>query len=309
MMEIWEKYAFKRISETYRDAYKITFNDDSKYVIMSDCHRGNGDYADNFSKNQNLFFAALNKYHFHNFTYIELGDGDELWENKRMSDIIEVYNPIFWLLALFYKSNRFYSVYGNHDIVKRNKYFIRNNLWEYYDIREKRIVPLFPGITFHEGLILKYEDTEDEIFLLHGHQADFLNDRLWKISRIMVRYLWRPLEMIGINNPTSAAKNHKRKRWVEIILSRWSKKENKMLIAGHTHRSTFSAPEDIPYFNSGSSVHQRCITAIEITEGSILLVKWCYLTRMDGTLYVGREILLGPVKLNDYFLKLKSHIP
>jgi UDP-2,3-diacylglucosamine pyrophosphatase LpxH len=308
-MDIWRKYAFKRISKTYEDAYRVYFNDNSKYVIMSDCHRGDGGYADNFARNQNLFFAALNKYNYHNYTYIELGDGDELWENKRMSDIIEVYNPIFWLLAQFYKSNRFYSVYGNHDIIKRNESFIRNNLREYYDIRERKTNPLYPDITFHEGLILKHEEMKDEIFLLHGHQADFFNDNLWRLSRLLVRYLWRPLETIGINDPTSAAKNNDRKKWVEIILSRWAEKENKMLIAGHTHRSIFSEPPDIPYFNSGSCVHQRCITAIEIAEGSISLVKWCYLTRMDGTLYVGREILLGPVKLNDYFNRLKSHIP
>ena len=74
-----------------------------------------------------------------------------------------------------------------------------------------------------------------------------------------------------------------------------------MLIAGHTHRSIMPSPGEPLYFNSGSCVHPRCITAIEILRGTILLVKWSYKTRIDGTVYVGRDVLEGPIKLQDYF--------
>jgi hypothetical protein len=40
---------------------------------------------------------------------------------------------------------------------------------------------------------------------------------------------------------------------------------------------------------------------MEISSGEIALVKWCYLTREDGTVYVGRETLVDPRKLTDYF--------
>ena len=33
------------------------------------------------------------------FTYIELGDGDELWENRSMKQIIEAHGDVFSLLS------------------------------------------------------------------------------------------------------------------------------------------------------------------------------------------------------------------
>lgn len=58
-----------------------------KYVLFSDCHRGNGTNNDNFLKNQHLYMAALRYYAKNQYTYIELGDGDELWENRKMEQI------------------------------------------------------------------------------------------------------------------------------------------------------------------------------------------------------------------------------
>ena len=66
-----------------------------KIVLMSDCHRGTGDWSDTFLKNQNIYFSALMNYYEKGYTYIELGDGDELWENKRMKDISEIHNNVF----------------------------------------------------------------------------------------------------------------------------------------------------------------------------------------------------------------------
>ncbi len=293
--------AHKRITRVYESATHIPFNDSSKIVIMSDCHRGDGSYADNFAKNQNLFFAALNQYYYNNYTYIELGDGDELWENRRLSDIVDVYSNIYWLLSKFYQDDRLYMMFGNHDIVKGKKECIKRNYNNCYNVRGKKFIPLFPNIEIHEGLILCHTETGNKIFLIHGHQADFFNHRLWKLSCFLVRYIWRPLELIGINDPTSAAKNYKRKRRVENILIEWVEKNNQMLIAGHTHRPVLPDYDETPYFNDGSCVHPRCITAIEIVDGNILLVKWCYMTRFDGTLYVGKEVLVGPKKLQEYF--------
>ena len=69
----------KRISKVFEGAYEIPLYNDSKIVLMSDCHRGAGDWSDNFLKNQNIYFSALMNYYKEGYTYIELGDGDELW--------------------------------------------------------------------------------------------------------------------------------------------------------------------------------------------------------------------------------------
>jgi len=80
--------AAKHLSQVMSTAKVIPFDETSKFIIMSDCHRGEGNWGDNFSSNQNLYFTALSYYNKRSFTYIELGDGDELWENRRMKNII-----------------------------------------------------------------------------------------------------------------------------------------------------------------------------------------------------------------------------
>lgn len=302
--------ASKRISRAYDFAHEIYFDDISKFVIMSDCHRGDGSLADNFSNNQNIFFLALQYYENNKYTYIEIGDGEELWENKNISDIIELYNSIYWLLSQFYYDNRLFFIFGNHDIVKKNEKYIKKNLSHYFDVHQKAFVPLFPNLKIYEGIVLKYAETDKKIFLLHGHQADYINSRLWKLSRFLVRFLWRPLELIGVNNPTSAAKNNKKKKQIERILTSWSINQNQMIITGHTHRATMPTVGEPLYFNDGSCVHPRGITAIEIENGEVSLVKWCYKVREDATLYIGRDVLDGPIKLKEYFnaaLEIKNY--
>jgi len=293
--------SLKHISKVFETAEQITFDDSSRIVLMSDCHRGDGSWADDFSRNQNLYFAALTHYYKEKYTYIEIGDGDELWENSRFSDIKQMHSDVFWLLSKFYNEGRLYLIFGNHDMVKKDKRFVKKNLYQYYNEPKRRYNPLFINIKFHEGLVLRHKTTGDKIFLIHGHQVDCLNYRLWKLARFLVRYLWRPLTTFGVNDPTRAAKNYDKKEAVEKILTKWVTREKHMLIAGHTHRPMFPEVGEPTYFNDGSCVHPRCITAIEISEGQILLVKWNVKTKNDGTLFIGREVLAGPRRLKEYF--------
>lgn len=291
----------KDISQIFQSSDQIFFDNSSKLVLISDCHRGDGSWADNFSRNQNPYFAALSHYYNEGFTYIEIGDGDELWENNNFFNIVQTHKDVFRLLIKFFDENRLYLIFGNHDMVKKNDKFVKKYLYQYYDERNKKYVPLFENIKVHEGLVLRYSVTGDKILLIHGHQADCLNSKGWRLSRFLVRYLWRPLELFGVNDPTSTAKNYKKKDDIEKRLTEWVIKEKHMLIAGHTHRPMFPELGQPLYFNSGSCVHPRCITAIEITDGNISLVKWNVKTRIDGTLFVRREVLAGPRQLTDYF--------
>lgn len=52
----------------------------------------------------------------------------------------------------------------------------------------------------------------------------------------MVRYLWKPLELAGFKDPTSAARNYKKGTTVENRLIEWAKKNDKNVMMGHTHR-------------------------------------------------------------------------
>lgn len=296
---IWMSVS-KRLSRLMNEALVIPFNSSSKLVLMSDCHRGIGTWNDNFLRNQNLFFAALEYYYEKGFSYIELGDGDELWENRDLNSIISTHVNTFWLMSKFYKENRLFMIYGNHDMCKKNNSYIRKKYSTYFNEHDQCEKPLFPGIYIPEGILLKDTLGNNNILLAHGHQGDLFNDTLWKMSRFLVRYLWRPLELIGINDPTSAAKNYTKKDSAEKKLQKWSSKENQMLICGHTHRSVFPQPGESLYFNDGSCIHPRCITAIEISNYEIILVKWTVQTKHDRSLFVGREVLKGPISLNSF---------
>lgn len=290
----------ERISKVFASAKEIPFDDSSRFILMSDVHRGDGTWADDFSRNQNLYFAALTYYYQENYTYIEIGDGDELWKNKKLADIINVHSDVFHLLVKFFKEDRLFFIFGNHDMVKKKEKFVKNNLYHYFDERVKKIVPLFENIQIHEGLILKHKVSGQKILLIHGHQVDFLNYDIWTFARFLVRYLWRPLELFGVNDPTSTAKNYQKKADIENKLIEWVTQEKHMLISGHTHRPMFPEVGNPPYFNDGSSVHPYGITGIEIAEGSITLVNWNIQTKNDGTLFIGRGILAGPRQLKDY---------
>lgn len=294
-------YGQKNLSKVYNSSKEILFDDDSKIVIMSDCHRGDGSYSDNFSKNESIYFAALSHYFNLGYIYIELGDGDELWENNNIKDIIDAHLDTFCILSKFYKAGRLYFIFGNHDMIKKNKKYTKKNLCKHLSHSKEEYISLFEDIDIHEGLVLKHKFTKDKIFLIHGHQVSFLDYKLWKFRRFLVRYLWRPLELIGINDPTSPAKNYDKKEKISKRLSKWAQDNNRPLIAGHTHQPHLPQTDETAYFNDGSCVHPIGITAIEIENGLITLVKWKIKSRNDGTLFAGREILSGPRELNKYF--------
>lgn len=291
-------FALMRLDQAYDSAKHLPIDSNSKIILMSDCHRGTGNWGDDFGHNQNIYFAALSHYYKKGYTYIELGDGDELWENRCFDTIIETHNNVFWLLSKFQKKNRLYVLYGNHDIVKRNKAYIKKICISKNNPCDKNHITLFNNIKFYQGLILFFENKEQKILLTHGHQADFFNDVLWKISRFLVRYLWRPLELVVFKNPTSAAKNLSKRSKVERNLIKWTNERATMLVACHTHRPVFPVEGESLYFNDGSCVHPRCITGIEISHGKISLIKWSVLVDSKNKLYVGRTTLEGPLELS-----------
>lgn len=289
------------MNEVYRNACVLPLNRASRYVLMSDCHRGVGNWTDNFLPNQHLFFAALQEYYRFGYTYIELGDGDELWENRDLCQIIQIHSGAFWMLSRFYEECRMYMLFGNHDRKKRRKKFACGCLKAYYCEACDESKELFPDIEIREGIRLREEESGREILLAHGHQGDFINDTLGWLSQFLVRHVWKHLEQLGFRDPTSAAKNYKKKKKIEKRLSHWAEDNNVLLIAGHTHRPLFPMPGEGKLFNTGSCVHPRCITALEIEQGKITLVKWSVCIRADKTLYVGREVLEGPQEIRNYY--------
>lgn len=283
------RFRERRISAAYSRAKRVQIDDNSKLVLMSDTHRGRGSGADDFARNQRIYHTALRHYEREGYTYIELGDGDELWQERHMTEITAEYDHIFSLLAVLHRTGRLHMLYGNHDRVKRDEKWVRLNLWAHWPRGEIAPVPLFPDIKVEEAMVLEHRETGGEMLLLHGHQADFFNDRLWWLGRFLVRYIWQPLELVGLRNPFEAEQNWGRRMEVEKTLADWGEKAKTPLVAGHTHRPVFPERTGDNYFNTGSSIHTRYITALELTEGFIGLVKWEVATKEDGTLYITKE--------------------
>ncbi len=244
-----------RLNRAFENAPVLPITKHTKYVFFSDCHRGIGNNNDNFLKNMSSYFAALQYYYQYGFCYIEVGDGDELWENATLEQIIEVHGDIFCQLSHFHNAGRLYMLYGNHDMAKKN------------------LEPIFNNLQYCEGILLKSADPSLNLYVTHGHQADLLNSVFWKLSRFLVRHLWTPLEYFGVQDPTSAAKNNFKKDKLEQKFLNYAHCSHCKFMAGHTHRPKLGNAQT-PYYNCGSCIHPKCITCIELCGYQISLVKW-----------------------------------
>lgn len=290
----------KRLNEAYKNAKEIPFDDTSKYIFFSDVHRGDNSMSDEFAHNQSIYYHALNYYYGKDYTYIEVGDGDELWEHAKFNYIRGAHSDVYGLLKKFFNSERLIMLYGNHNIFLKSPHFREKNVFHFYDDYLQTKADLFPGIVVYESVVLKHRQTNQNIFVVHGHQGDLINDQLWWVSMLMLRYFWRYMHMVGFQNPASPAKNVHKQHKIEKNFNKWNKKNNIMMICGHTHRPKFPGKGDMPYFNTGCCVHPRGITGIEIVNGEILMVNWRVNPDKEGVLKITRKVIRGPVPIIKY---------
>ena len=298
-------FGSKRLDSVYQKATEIPFNKDSKFVFFADQHRGDDSLSDEFGRNKHIFNYALKHYYDNDFTYVEVGDGDELWEQKSFEVIRNAHVPTFNLLRKFFLDKRLIMLFGNHNICYRKPARVEKDLFHVYDEYLGACEDLFPGIIVHEALILKEARTKQEIFVVHGHQGDFLNDSLFFLSFTLMRFLWRFMHIIGLKNPASPAKSRRKRHKIEKMYAKWIKKNKKILICGHTHRPKFPINGDHAYFNTGSCVNPRGIFCLELTNNELSLITWRVNTRRDGTMIIKRTLLNGPTPIKKYADKSK----
>ena len=293
----------QRLTEAYNNARVEYFDDSSKYVFISDCHRGNGGPSDEFNKNQNTFIFALEIYLNSGFTMVEAGDGDELWEYPRVRPIKNAHSDVFELMKKFHNDNRLIILYGNHNIYLKNWEFVEKNYYDYLDDHSGGVNDLLKGIKPVEALLLRHSGTGQEILTVHGHQGDFTNDQSWMFSMFSLKYFWRYIHAFGFRNPASPAANVNIRHKIEKRYSKWIEKNGIMIICGHTHRFKFPKQNDPPYFNTGSCIYPTSITAIEIADGSIQLVRWRTAPNSKGYVQITRDILRGPEPIGNFDMR------
>ncbi len=298
--------AARELDFLYDNAKTIKFDDDSKLVFISDVHRGDGSYADSLLPNRNIYITALKYYLKNKYMYIEVGDGDELWKNRNCKEIAYFYEDIFKVLNKYKDNSDIYLLYGNHDYYKKNAKFkakeisILNRFGENYS---QEFIELLDKIEFYPGINCLYTPLNEKFLVTHGHQLDFFNNELLFISRFLVRYIWKFMNGVaGFKDSNGSARVRKKRSRIDNKLQSWARDNNKMIICGHTHNSRFPNYYEPPYFNDGCCTMPYGMTAIEIENGEILLVKWSIEVKENGVLCVQRKIIEGPTKISKYLL-------
>ncbi len=290
----------KRLTQAYKNAKVEYFDKDSRYIFFSDCHRGDDSASDEFAKNQHVFLHALDYYYNKGYKYVEVGDGDELWEYTDFNHIRLAHTDVFLGMKKFSNDNRLIFLFGNHNIYLKKNRFVKKNYFSYYDEYNQKKQSLFTNLTPHEAIVLKHRETGQEILVVHGHQGDLMNDQLWYISMLMLRYIWRFLHVVGLHSPASPAKNLYKRHKIEKNYKVWIIKNKRMLICGHTHRPHFPKTSELPYYNTGCCVHSKGLTGIEIINDTILMVEWRIKADDNGSLNIVRTVVRGPEKICKY---------
>lgn len=295
----------KRLTRLFDNAKRIEFTNSDRLVFFSDVHRGNNSWADEFARNENIYYYALQHYFDKKFTYVEIGDGDELLKFKYLEPIRLAHEEVYRMLQKFNKKKRLHYIFGNHDIEYSNPDLVHHKLNRYFSGSTEEVEVLFDDFQAYESLIFHHKESGLELFAVHGHQADDFFHQMIGLNRVLLRALWRPLQLMGLQDPGSVSQNINKRQKVEENLIRWSAANNQPLICGHTHKERFPKKSEPAYFNTGSAVHPRWITCIEIEKGAVTLVRWRIKPGKHGVLRIERDELKGPKPLS-HFLTTES---
>ncbi|HAL29976.1 MAG TPA: serine/threonine protein phosphatase [Coriobacteriia bacterium] len=284
----------RRLTEAYQNARVISFDDESRFVFISDCHRGDGSLSDEFMRNENSYLHALNYYYRNGFVYVEVGDGDELWEHPHFKHIRGAHHDTFRAIERFFDDGRYVLIWGNHNNFLRDASYVEKNLHVHHNEYTGEVYRFMPGIEPIESVVFQHDPSGQEIVVLHGHQGDFANDQFWWPTMFALRHFWRYVHALGARNPASPAKNALKRHKIERHYTKWIKAHKKAPICGHTHRFKYPRDGEVPYFNAGCCVYPTMLTAIELSRGELRLVLWHVVSDADGHLKVERRVIGGP---------------
>jgi predicted phosphodiesterase len=290
----------------------------SRFIIFSDQHKGAGDWSDDFATNKDNYHAALEFYLEQGYTYINLGDCEELWENKP-EPVLKLYANELRLEAAFAAANRYFKIFGNHDLLWFDNTAVKQYLSPFFGNNAEVLEGIVLQTTIEEKLL--------HIFLTHGHQGDKVSDSN-AFSKWFVGRIWVPIQRwLEINVNTPATDFHLTDRH-NLMMYEWTMQfRDVILVTGHTHKPVFESLDHIQrlnkqlekaielkdeaaietinseiqkrlteyrresntrdnthvipsYYNSGCCCFSDGdITGIEIADGYMRLVKWC---KKDG---------------------------
>ena len=228
---------FERIDEDLKKGYSITEFDieNDRYVFFSDIHKGSGNKkSDAFVQNETTFCFALNKYFDDNFTLVQVGDIEECWGFKVKKALKRYKDTVFHYEGKFFNAKRYYRIFGNHDFKWR---------------KPKKVDKLLKPLLSDKNIELKVWPAlqlGEKMVAVHGHQGSFESDQFWKVSKGFVRF-WTSIWFRTFGRKKyRASKNAQVRKKRDRYLREWSEKNNRLLIAGHTHGYLFESTSKIP---------------------------------------------------------------
>ena len=211
-----------------------------RFIIFSDQHKGARDAADDFALAEKNYTTALDYYFNNGYTYINLGDCEELWENTP-DVVMKVNKPVLQLETKFLLQNRYFRVFGNHDLE-----------WKYPFQQALYLKPVFgDALKIYEGIELQtqYNNNTFSIFLTHGHQGDKRSDGN-PFSTWVVAAIWTPIQRFLDININTVADSFELVDAHNIMMYDWSASQHQLIfISGHTHKPVFASLDHIDLLN------------------------------------------------------------
>lgn len=248
--------------------------DRGRVAVISDLHRGAGDHADDFRRAAPTYRRALEFYLDAGYRLVQLGDAEELWESWP-GRVVATYRELLELEARFSEpgAGGLDKLWGNHD-----------DLWQYPDQVAKHLGPTLGELPVPEALEVTV--TADgaalgRLFLVHGHQGTGPSDRWGGISRVVVRWLWRPIQrLLKVQLNTPATDFGIRDRHDRAMFEWAAARGDLVLVAGHTHNPVFTSEphvgalkqvrDDLADADPGSDAARHARRAVEQARNGAL---------------------------------------
>ncbi|MBF9017097.1 MULTISPECIES: metallophosphoesterase [unclassified Oceanispirochaeta] len=221
----------ENLEKTYDRARRIEIDKKSKIIVLSDFHLGSGRHRDEFKKNAQLVMTVLREWYLpRGYTLILNGDIEEL-HRLRLHTISQAWEELYILFLEFKNGPGLYKIQGNHDSGPSFAWKTGRSAAE-LEVNSE-ILP---------SVILEYE--EEEILVLHGHQASLYNSPMkHRINQFFLRYLAHPLHINNIKRDFLSDKPLK----AEQRIFEFARKKGIVAMAGHTHRALFEGHSEEEY--------------------------------------------------------------
>ncbi len=213
-----EKPTYSHLNVLFDKSIELGIRPESRIVIFSDLHMGDGSSNDDFKENAHLFHTILGQYYNNKgFQLLLNGDIEEL-QRFTQDEIAKQWKETYQLFDQFAEDGRLFKMIGNHDMsLLGTQGFLHS-------------YPLFETI--------KLNFRNHHFFVFHGHQVSKKYQKNNELIGFTLKYVANPL---GIKN-YSVSHSSKKQFRIEKKIYQYSKYKGIASIIGHTHRPLFETP-------------------------------------------------------------------